>query len=271
MQQPEERLGTGVPPGSGWGLTDTLGDFQDNSILVWTGIPSLQVWVSASGACRVLRYYFGTQSLYEHMSAQLHCWNRVRIKYTICFFFQNDIRYYSHIFSPFKFHVARCIASVAGNFYLSPKLKTSTELHSCCLHPWEQLPFKFPRWRLVACFAAQAGNEYELKGLYLRAVSLSFCLWGSFLSYITKFFHKIDISGKGQRQTGDYRSNWISATFHCKGQASAVVFSQLSLSWFPTRMKYLMCPGTFYTFIFILVFFVLIFPFLNAQWRKKVN
>lgn len=127
----------------------------------------------------------------------------------------------------------------------------------------------------MACFAAQAGNEYELKGLYLRAVSLFFfffffCLRGSFFFYITKFPHKTDISGKGQRQTGDYRSNWISATFHCKGQPSTVVFSQLFLSWFPTQVKYLMCPGTFYYFIFILVFFILVFSFLNARWRKRL-
>lgn len=65
-----------------------------------------------------------------------------------------------------------------------------------------------------------------MKGLYLRTVS-SFCLRGFFFSYITKFPHKIDILGKGQRQTGDYRSNWISTTFHCKGQPSAASFQPM--------------------------------------------
>lgn len=139
--------------------------------------------------------------------------------------FSNDIRCYSHVFSPFKFR--RCLQNwiCCWQFLLlGPKLKISAALRSCWLCPYEQLPFKFPRWRrLVACFAALSGNEYELKGLYLRAVSL-FCLRGFFFSYITKFPRKIDISGKGQRQTGDYRSHWISATFHCKGQLSAVGF-----------------------------------------------
>lgn len=135
---------------------------------------------------------------------------------------------------------------------LSPKLKTSPELRSCWLHPYEQLPFKFPRWRrLGACFAAPTGNEYELKGLYLRAVScFFFCLRGIFFCYITKFPRKIDISGKGQRQTGDYRSNWISATFHCKGQLSAAGFQPaVPLLVSNTQVKYYTCPGTFFCFV----------------------
>lgn len=143
------------------------------------------------------------------------------------FFFPNDIRCYSHIFSPFKSLIVCRIGSVAGNFSFLVKLKISAELHSCWLCPYEQLPFRFLRWRrFIACSARLSGNEYELKGLYLRTVS-SFCLRGFFFSYITKFPHKIDILGKGQRQTGDYRSNWISTTFHCKGQPSAASFQPM--------------------------------------------
>lgn len=160
------------------------------------------------------------------MSAQLHCWNIVKIKHT-SFFFPNDIRCYSHIFSPFKSRIACRIGSVAGNFSFLVKLNISAEVHGCWLRPYEQLPFKFPRWRrFIACSARLSGNEYELKGLYLRAVS-SFCLQGFFFLYITKFPHKIDILGKGQRQTGEHRSNWISTTFHCKGQPSAANGSSL--------------------------------------------
>lgn len=205
----------------GWALLPR--DFQDNSVPARAGVPSMPVWISDFGACRVLRYYFGTQPLFEHMSAQLHCWNIARIKHTICFF-QIISGAIHTFFSPLNSTLHTKLVLLLAILSLSPTLKICTELHSCWLHPYEQLPFRFPRWRrLVARFAALTGNEYELKGLYLRAVSF-FCLRGVFFFYITKFPHKIDISGKGQRQTGDYRSNWISETFHCKGQPSAVGF-----------------------------------------------
>lgn len=83
---PGERQGGGVPPARVGAGQISPGDFQDNSIPAPAGVPSLRVWISDFGACRVLRYYFGTRTFLEHMSAQLHCWNMVRLKHTICFF-----------------------------------------------------------------------------------------------------------------------------------------------------------------------------------------
>lgn len=198
------------------------------------------------------------------MSAQLHCWNIVKIKHT-SFFFPNDIRCYSHIFSPFKSRIACRIGSVAGNFSFLVKLNISAEVHGCWLRPYEQLPFKFPRWRrFIACSARLSGNEYELKGLYLRAVS-SFCLQGFFFLYITKFPHKIDILGKGQRQTGEHRSNWISTTFHCKGQPSAVSFQPMVPHLISTTGEILHMPKSlslsYYLYLFLpfLPFFLFFF------------
>lgn len=160
-----------MPPGSGWGSTEPLGIFRTTQSWLGQGFP----------ACG-----FGFQAL-----VLAECWGTILVpgpSMSICLLnytaeiewesntlFASFPKWYPVLFTrfpPFKFCVARCIASVAGNFSLSPKLKTSTELRSCWLHPWEQLLFKIPRWRrFVACFAVQAGNEYELKGLYLRAVS----------------------------------------------------------------------------------------------------
>ena len=126
----------------------------------------------------------------------------------------------------------------------------------------------------MACFAALTGNEHELKGLYLRAVSF-FCLRGFFFSYITKFPRKIDISGKGQRQTGDYRSNWISTTFHCKGQPSAVGFQPTVPLLVSNTSEILQMPRypllfSLFGFFFFLII-VLVFSFLECLIGKKVG
>lgn len=168
-----ERRDGGVPPARVRAGQSFPGDFQDNSIPALWGVPSLRV---------------GFQTL-----VPAECWGTILVPgpfWNICLlnyiaetwwasntlfaFFKWYPVLFTH-FSPFQFRLARCTGSVAGKLSFNPKLKLSTKLCSCWLCPYEQLPFKFPRRRrLVACFAVLTENEYELKGLHLRAVSFFF-------------------------------------------------------------------------------------------------